>query len=210
MYETDTFSNPRVVNLSASKAENDEVNRQLAETAKLGDALGKALGTALDNAVLKGKSLGDVLKTLGQQLSKMALDAAFKPLEQQIGGGVASLLNGGGLSSILNNGLPFAKGGAFSGGMPIPFASGGIVSSPMNCPLAGGQTGLMGEAGPEAIMPLTRGPDGRLGVASSGSGGQPIAITFNVSTPDAESFRRSETQMAALLSRAVALGQRNL
>jgi phage-related minor tail protein len=69
--------------------------------------------------------------------------------------------------------------------------------------------GLAGERGAEAIMPLARGPDGRLGVAASGAGGG-VNVTFNVSTPDAESFRRSEGQVAAMVARAVALGQRNL
>jgi hypothetical protein len=45
-------------------------------------------------------------------------------------------------------------------------------------------------------------------VRAGGSAG--LHVTFNVTTPDAESFRRSETQVAALLARAVALGQRNL
>ena len=58
-------------------------------------------------------------------------------------------------------------------------------------------------------MPLARGPDGRLGVAARGGGGG-MNVTFNVTTPDAESFRRSETQVAAMLARAVSLGQRNL
>ena len=58
-------------------------------------------------------------------------------------------------------------------------------------------------------MPLARGPDGRLGVKAE-SGGNARPIIFNVTTPDAESFRRSETQVAAMLARAVQLGQRNL
>ena len=58
-------------------------------------------------------------------------------------------------------------------------------------------------------MPLTRGPDGRLGVASQGGGGG-VHVTFNVTTPDAESFQRTQTQVAAMLARAVTLGQRNL
>ena len=45
-------------------------------------------------------------------------------------------------------------------------------------------------------MPLARGPDGRLGVRSGG-GGRPMSVTVNVSTPDAESFRRSEAQVSA-------------
>ena len=68
--------------------------------------------------------------------------------------------------------------------------------------------GLAGERGAEAIMPLARGPDGRLGVAAQGGGG--VSITLNVTTPDAESFRRSEAQVATMVARAVALGQRNL
>ena len=69
---------------------------------------------------------------------------------------------------------------------------------------AGNRIGLAGERGAEAILPLARGPDGALGVRAAGGGG--ISVTFNVSTPDADSFRRSETQIAALLARAV--GQR--
>ena len=66
----------------------------------------------------------------------------------------------------------------------------------------------MGEAGAEAIMPLTRGADGSLGVRAHGSA-RPVHITMNISTPDVDSFRRSQGQVAAQLSRAVARGQRN-
>jgi phage-related minor tail protein len=90
----------------------------------------------------------------------------------------------------------------------VPFAQGGIIASPITFPLAGNRVGIAGERGPEAILPLARGPDGRLGVRAGGGGD--MHITFNVTTPDADSFRRSETQVAALLARAVALGQRNL
>ncbi|HHL22093.1 MAG TPA: phage tail tape measure protein, partial [Aliiroseovarius sp.] len=74
-------------------------------------------------------------------------------------------------------------------------------------PMRGG-LGLMGEAGPEAIMPLARGPDGRLGVR--GGGGRPVNITMNISTPDVEGFRRSQGQIATQMARAIARGQRNL
>jgi phage-related minor tail protein len=68
--------------------------------------------------------------------------------------------------------------------------------------------GVAGERGAEAILPLARGRDGRLGVRAGGT--PSMSITFNVTTPDADSFRRSETQIAALLARAVAHGHRNL
>jgi phage-related minor tail protein len=65
----------------------------------------------------------------------------------------------------------------------------------------------MGEAGPEAIMPLTRGADGRLGV--SAQGGQRVTVNMNISTPDAQGFQRSQAQIAAQVNRAIARGNRN-
>lgn len=73
-----------------------------------------------------------------------------------------------GLSFNFMGGL--AKGGAFDQSGVIPFARGGVIDSPHLFKFAHG-TGLMGEAGPEAIMPLKRGPDGKLGVVARGGGG---------------------------------------
>jgi len=64
---------------------------------------------------------------------------------------------------------PVARGGVFAGGRLTAFASGGVVDRPTLFPLRDG-TGLMGEAGPEAVMPLTRRGDGRLGVLAEGGG----------------------------------------
>ena len=72
-----------------------------------------------------------------------------------------------------------------------------------------GATGLMGEAGAEAIMPLQRGSDGRLGVAASGGAGRAVNVTFNVSTPDVAGFQRSQSQIASQLGRLLARGERN-
>ena len=135
----------------------------------------------------------------------MALQAAFKPLGDSVSGLTNGLISG----SAFNSGFGFATGGVIDRGMPVPFAAGGVISSPVSFPMAGGATGLMGEQGAEAIMPLARGPDGRLGVQAGGTGGG-VAVTFNVSTPDADSFRRTETQIGAMLARAVGQGQRNL
>jgi hypothetical protein len=57
-------------------------------------------------------------------------------------------------------------------------------------------------------MPLARTPDGRLGVAASGGIGG--SVTVNIQTPDADSFRRSETYLTGLIARAVSRGQRGL
>ncbi|MGA8821847.1 MAG: phage tail tape measure protein, partial [Pseudolabrys sp.] len=88
-----------------------------------------------------------------------------------------------------------------------PFAAGGVIGAPTYFPLSSGGLGLAGETGPEAIFPLTRGSDGRLGVAMSGAG-QPPNVTVQIATPDPQSFRRSEAYITGQIARAVARGQR--
>ena len=102
---------------------------------------------------------------------------------------------------------PYANGAPFSQGRVMPFAKGGVLSGPVSFPMRGG-TGLMGEAGPEAIMPLTRGADGKLGVRTQG-GGQPVSVIMNIQTPDVQSFQRSQSQIAAQMGRALSRGARN-
>jgi phage-related minor tail protein len=89
-------------------------------------------------------------------------------------------------------------------GSLVPFADGGIINSPMLVPFRGGAA-VAGEAGPEAVMPLTRGPDGRLGVR----GGAATHVTINISTPDVAGFQRSQSQIAASVLKALERGGRN-
>lgn len=78
----------------------------------------------------------------------------------------------------------FANGAAFSGGRVTAFADGGVVTQPSLFPMQNG-LGLMGEAGPEAIMPLSRTADGRLGVqvAGSASTGGDVTVVNNINVP---------------------------
>ena len=96
-------------------------------------------------------------------------------------------------------GIPFADGGAFSGGSQIEaYANGGVVGSPTTFPMTGGKTGLMGEAGPEAIMPLKRGANGKLGVQMEGGGGDVINInqSFNFQANGDDSVKKLIAQAA--------------
>lgn len=183
----------------AINADTTELRQGLNDASRLGRQFSNSLVNAFEGIAVKGKSVSDVVRSLALNLSQLVLKSALKPLGDAFGGALAGLLGGG---------LAFAKGGVLASRMPVPFASGGVIQSPVTFPLAQGQLGLAGERGAEAIMPLARGPDGRLGVAAQGGGA--MNVTFNVSTPDAESFRRSESQVAAMVARAVALGQRNL
>ena len=139
--------------------------KQLTGAAQAAAQAAARVGQSFENAfvglVTRTATLRSALSQLAADLAKMAAQAAFKSLFGGLftGGSFFGKLFGGG----------FANGAAFSGGQVIPFANGGIVAGPTLFPMAGGMTGLMGEAGAEAIMPLARGADGRLGGASKGA-----------------------------------------
>lgn len=172
------------------------------EVGSLSRAIGRGLRGAFEGLVFDGMKLSDVLRQVGRSISHAAYAAAVKPVQNQLGGLVAS-----GIEGLVGSMVPFAKGGGFTQGRVMPFANGGVVSGPTAFPMRGG-TGLMGEAGPEAVMPLTRGADGRLGVQGQG-GGRPVHVTMNITTPDVQGFRRSQSQIAAAMGRALGRGQRN-
>lgn len=170
------------------------------EAQGLSRSLTSSLKTALNGLVFDGAKASDVFSRLGRNIAGRAFDHAAKPLT-----GVLGSLVDQGVGSLMGGLLPFAQGGVIDQGRVQAFASGGIVSGATAFPMRGG-TGVMGEAGPEAIMPLTRGDDGKLGVR--GGGGGHVNVTMNISARDAASFERSSTQVAAALQRAIARGSR--
>jgi phage-related minor tail protein len=165
------------------------------------DAFSRTMSRALTGAVVGGRQLDDVLKSLVLRLSDMTLKAALTPLTNGLAGGLQSLLGG----------LLGGASGPGAGVMPTvtPFATGGVIGAPTWFPLAAGGLGLAGEAGPEAIVPLVRGTDGRLGIAGGGAEA-PVRVTVNITAQDAASFRASEVYLTGQIARAVARGRRGL
>lgn len=182
-----------------------DISREGDRASKVGQDLQRTLGTAFDDLIVGGRSLTDVLKSIAVDLAKLAAQDIFGT---GIGGGQSG--RGGSILGDLFGSIltPNAKGNVFAQGNVQAFARGGVLSSPALFPMQGG-IGLAGEAGAEAILPLTRGSDGRLGVAAQGNS-QGLNITFNVTATDAASFKRSESQIAAMLQRTVTRGNRNL
>ncbi|MEL7299431.1 MAG: phage tail tape measure protein [Pseudomonadota bacterium] len=201
---TGSVEEARVVTQSFTH-EIDRVKLSLAsvntDVATFEKGLSKGLKRAFDGVVFKGLELSDAMRVLGESLSRTVYKAALDPVADGFASSIASGLGG------LFGASPFGEGAAFSSGRVTPFARGGIVSQATAFPMRGG-VGLMGEAGPEAIMPLARGSDGRLGVRSAG-GGTPANVTINVTTPDVAGFQKSRGQIAAQVNRALARGQRN-
>jgi len=162
---------------------------KIAQTAR--DALGDAFMSIVDGT----KSAKDAFSDMARIILKQAFELlVIKPILDGIFGG---LTGGGGGGNFLTRLFGFSNGGAFSGGNVIPFANGGVVSGPTLFPMRGAQTGLMGEAGPEAIMPLKRGKGGKLGVVAEGSS-QPVVInqSFNFQANGDDSVKRIIAQEA--------------
>ncbi len=167
------------------RAQLGDVSVELDRIGALADGVGQSLSRAFRGAVLDGKSLKSVLGEVAKSFADIALRAAFQPVSSLVSGAIE------GLFTATN---PAVR----------PFAKGGVLASPVYFPMAGG-LGLAGEAGAEAILPLARGSDGRLGVAG---GGGAVHVTFNVTATDARSFAASEAELSAMLLRAVKRGTR--
>ena len=150
------------------------------------------LGNTLGDFVATGKAnFRDMTVSILQDLSKIFIRMATMRL-------VSSFAGGGGA---------FADGGAFNNGLQF-FASGGVftnqvVSRPTMFAHGGG-FGVMGEAGPEAIMPLTRAPNGKLGVATQGGSGVQNNVNISVSisqTGNAESDSKADSEQGRRIAR---------
>jgi hypothetical protein len=172
------------------------------EVNTLSSGISGGLRRAFDGLLFDGQKLSDAMADLGTRILDTVYAVASKPVQDALGGLIAY-----GLQSAMGAFQPFAMGGAFAQGKVMPFAQGGVISQPTVFPMRGGR-GLMGEAGPEAIMPLARGADGRLGVQAAG-GGRPVTVVMNIATPDVQGFQRSQGQIAAQAGRALARGARN-
>ena len=142
--------------------------------------MGVAASSAFEDAIAGGKGFSEVLQGLATDLEKLLVRKfATEPLMRLLDMGITAGGNAltqwwTGYSSHTVTadwtnlqGLKAAHGGVFEGGNVIPFARGGLIERPTIFPMARGY-GLMGEAGPEAVMPLTRLPSGKLGVGSAG------------------------------------------
>lgn len=180
---------------------------------------GQAIEDTLSSIIVKGQVSTQTLANLAQQLAKIALNAAiFKPLETMLGnvfsgddtmkgvGGVIGLLGkiGGGAAvagggagvgaDLLAQGL-YAKGGVFGGG--IEGFSNEIVTRPAFFK-AYAKGGVMGEAGPEAVVPLVRDSSGNLGVRGGGGGSIQINTPIHINSQGGGGGQQGPVDPAAM------------
>ena len=158
----------------------------------------KGMEDALVKFVLTGKlNFRDLANSILADLTRMLVRAAItKPLFSFL---FPNLADGG----VLSGGklVKSAKGNVFAKNKIVPYASGGIVNKPTLFPMANGM-GLMGEAGPEAVMPLKRGANGKLGVQSSGGVGN-IVVNVDASGSSVQGDSAQSEQFGRALAAAI-------
>lgn len=167
-------NNPKIVEGYEAQIEAvEKLKEQEAGLKSFAETLRSSLGDAFMSIVDGSKSAADAFKDMARAILKQAFEMmVIKPL-------IDSLFGTSGGGGLFNLSSFAANGNVYSGGSVTAFADGGVVGGPTYFPMSGGRTGLMGEAGPEAIMPLKRGPDGKLGVQAAG-GAVNVTQVFNI------------------------------
>jgi lambda family phage tail tape measure protein len=196
-------------NAAREIAAQEEVNAAMERRQKMMEQLNQTIERSFTDLFM---SLADGTKSTEdafRQMAKSILAELYRVLVvKQIVDGIQS---GGGdlINTVLSRvfGVAAADGAVVSnlnrapGATVIPFASGGVVSRPTLFSMVGNRMGLMGEAGPEAIMPLKRGRDGKLGVQAEGGGSITVNNHFHVSANGDESVKRIVQQQMPMIAR---------
>lgn len=195
--EAGKISEEQYVEAASKRLETN--TEKLKEQKTVAEELGLTFTSSFENAVASGGKFSDVLKGLEQDLIKLLLrlsvtEPAMKAIKDTDWGSLASGL----VSSFMGSGTPApqAKGGVFTS-PSLSAYSGGVYNSPTPFRFASG-AGIFGEAGPEAIMPLKRGADGKLGVASQGAGNVVVNVINNTDA-QAKTEKRSDGRGGSII-----------
>lgn len=182
--------------LQSAQAELDNVNKSLEDNGinieNVSKSISSSISSGLVNALRNGGNAFDAFSSLATTALQKILDKLIEmsfvtPVLNALTGGV-----GGSLFSLFG----FKDGAAFNNGNVIPFAKGGVVNKPTIFPMANGGTGLMGEAGAEAVMPLRRMSNGRLGVEAENNNGKAVNVNiYNQSGASVETRKRDDGSM---------------
>ncbi|WP_305826389.1 phage tail tape measure protein [Pseudomonas aeruginosa] len=160
----------------------------------------RGMEDSIVNFAMTGKlSFADFAKSILADMARIATRAAASQALSSLfggffGGGNAAAQSG--VDNLVSNSGLFANGGAFAGGVQM-FATGGaftnsVVSTPTAFGMSGGRMGVMGEAGPEAVMPLTRTSSGALGVRAMGGGSSQINVEVNIASDGSANVSSSQ------------------
>jgi tape measure domain-containing protein len=184
--------------------------------ATIGDAFSTSFKGVISGSMSAQEALAGFFRSVADHFLDMAAQIIAKMIQMAILNAIVGVLPGGGgnaASALGSNpnvaaysSFPtLAKGGTFANGI-AKFARGGVVYDPTMFKFAQGgamRTGVMGEAGPEAIMPLRRGRDGNLGVMSSGGGTTNVVVNVDASGSSVEGDQSQAKALGNAISAAV-------
>ena len=208
-FELILFENSRNLEVSKQVTAEQEKQKQMADS--IANSIGQGMASAFDALVTGAEDFNTSLQKIA---SGVLMDIAKQLMQiYVINSAINAISSFFGPKSAIDSmfkpnftALQFAANGMVASNGIRPFAMGGVVDQPTLFRFASGGTGnlgLMGEAGPEAIMPLKRGRDGKLGVAG---GGDSIAITVNVDAKGSEV--QGDQSKAGQLAKVVSLAVR--
>lgn len=205
-----TFAEGISQNIRALKQELEELLDPINQVTGAANTIGTAFTDSFMSAITGSATAQEALANFFSNTAKYFLDMAAQIIQKMITmailNQVVGLLPGGG-------GFKFSGGSADAGlnaanlmGGITPFAMGGIVDKPTMFAYANGgvgRFGIMGEAGPEAILPLQRGPGGKLGVQASGSSVGDVVVNVDASGTRAQGDNQSASQLGNVIGAAV-------
>ena len=168
----------------------DTAQRTMLDTfQKIPDALAEISAEAL----VMSENIGDALQRIGQELEQLAIKAALMQIFESLFGNSWDNLISGMFNKSSSN-----KSSSIVTSVPR-FATGGVFTSPTMFPTGRGGAGLMGEDGPEAVVPLAKTKDGKLGITMSGSAsGSIFAPHIEVNVQNTGTGEMSEDQAKRL------------
>ena len=196
-------------NVEAAKQVTAEQEKQKQLADSIGISIGQGMTSAFDALITGAEDFGaslqkiasGVLIDIAKQLMQIyVINTAINAISSFLG----PKKGGGSMFTPNFAAMEFAANGMVAANGIKPFAMGGIVDRPTLFKFASGgagNLGLMGEAGPEAIMPLKRGRDGRLGV--SGSGSTNITVNVDAKGTSAQGDESRGGQLARVVAGAV-------
>ena len=189
-------------------------NQVIGAATAIGTAFSDSFKSVIDGSATTKEALAGFFKSISSYFLDMAVQIIQKMITMYILNTVLNVLPGlgsggsgfnlGGFGSLSGDSVSGASG--FLNAASIsPFAKGGIVDKPTMFAYANGgagRFGLMGEAGAEAIMPLSRGSNGKLGVQASGGVGN-VVVNVDASGSKAQGDDQKGKQLGSLLGSAV-------
>ena len=161
--------------IEKQKELNKETDKYKITLDQIKDTLANQMTSAIEGLIDGTKSLKESLSGLLKTFGSMFLRA--------------------GMGSLVNQIFPSAKGNVFAQNGIVPYAKGGYIGKPTMA--------LMGEAGPEAVLPLRRGRGGRLGVETSGGGVGSVVVNVDATGSSVQGNQPDASQLGKAIGAAV-------